>query len=184
MVSAVTVCQLPSNIPSPSNRRTPFLIRHVAPRIRTILPAGLHLGIAGWVCLDSWDVGQTWYIQGLGDSGPPTAPRSLQRADGPQRCPHPHLWKLCIYHVRWQGDSADGTEVRDLKIGRLSSTHSMEYCSITKRKAVPMHSRAWRHRLGVALSKRNAPPKVPCCTVASVEHSQDDEDGEESWCPG
>lgn len=60
----------------------------------------------------------------------------------------------------------------------------MEYCSITKRKAVLIHSRAWRHRPGVALSKRNTPPKVPCCTVASVEHSQDDKDGEESWCPG
>ena len=60
----------------------------------------------------------------------------------------------------------------------------MEYCSVTKRKAVLIHSRAWRHLPGVALSKRDAAPKVLCCTVASVEHSQDDEDGEESWCPG
>lgn len=56
---------------------------------------------------------------------------------------------------------------------------SMDYCSVTKRKAVLIRGWAQRHLLGTVLRGRTA-PKVPGCAVASIEHSQDDKDREES----
>lgn len=100
MASAVT-SQLPPSIPSPPNGRPLFLIGKVVPRIKTALPAGLPPRSRGRVCLDTmWDMGQSWYNEGLCDSGRPLPLDPLWWADGPQRCPPLPLWKFCIYHVR------------------------------------------------------------------------------------
>lgn len=56
---------------------------------------------------------------------------------------------------------------------------SMDYCSVTKRKAVLIRRWAQRHLPGTVLRWRAA-PKVPGCAVTSIEHAQDDKDGEES----
>lgn len=46
---------------------------------------------------------------------------------------------------------------------------SMDYCSVTKRKAVLIHRWAQRHLPGTGLRGRAA-PKVPGCAVTSIEH--------------
>lgn len=60
---------------------------------------------------------------------------------------------------------------------------SMDYCSATKRKAVLIRGWAQKHLPGTVLRGKTA-PKFLACAVASIEHSQDDKDREESYSPG